>query len=89
MYKEVVPEYGDHVSQLCSGPSVALEVRAEEAVHVFRQTAGPWDTDMAKELRPESVRGRLGQDNIRNTLHCTDLPTDGVLECEYCFKILQ
>lgn len=89
VYKDVIPEYGDHVTQLCSGPSIALEIRAEDAVNVFRQTAGPWDCDMAKELRPESVRGKLGEDNIRNALHCTDLPTDGVLECEYCFRILQ
>ena len=44
VYKDVVPEYSDHVQQLCSGLVVALEVRAESAVQVFRQTAGPWDT---------------------------------------------
>jgi nucleoside-diphosphate kinase len=89
VYKDVVPEYNDHVQQLCSGLVIALEVRAESAVQVFRQTAGPWDTDMAKELRPDSVRGKFGLDQIRNALHCTDLPTDGTMEVEYCFKIMQ
>jgi hypothetical protein len=37
--------------------SIALEVRAEDAVMVFRETAGPWDVGMAKELRPQSIRG--------------------------------
>lgn len=38
VYKGVVPEFSDHVLQLCSGMSVAMEVRAERAVEVFRQT---------------------------------------------------
>lgn len=88
VYKGVVPEYADHVQQLCSGLVVALEVRAESAVSVFRQTAGPWDTDMAKELRPDTIRGKYGVDLIRNAMHVTDLPTDGMAEVEYCFKIM-
>ena len=26
---------------------------------------------------------------VKNAVHCTDLPEDGVLEVEYFFKILQ
>lgn len=88
VYKDVVPEYSDHCKQFCSGPSVAFEVRAEEAVHIFRQTAGPWDSEMAKELRPDTIRGQYGEDKVRNALHCTDLPTDGVSECKYCFELV-
>ena len=56
MYKDVVPEYSDHLVQLCSGLSVGMELRAENAVETFRQTVGPWDVQMAKELRPASLR---------------------------------
>lgn len=42
----VIPDYPEHVIQLCSGLSVALEIRAEDAVETFRQTAGPWDVEM-------------------------------------------
>jgi hypothetical protein len=48
----VIPDYKDHVLQLSAGISVAMEIRAEDAVNVFRVTAGPWDVPMAKELRP-------------------------------------
>lgn len=88
LYKGVVPEYPDHVIQLCSGLSVCLELRAENAVKVFRETSGPWDIDMAKELRPQSIRGTFGVDKIRSAVHCTDLASDGQLECEYCFDIM-
>lgn len=88
VYKGVVPEYQDHVIHLCSGLSVALEVRAENAVNTFRQTVGPWDIGMARELRPGTIRASYGVDLIRNAVHCTDLDSDGISECEYCFRIL-
>ena len=89
VYKGVVPEYPDQVSELASGMCVALEVRAEDAVGTFRQTAGPWDVEMAKVLRPDSIRGLYGIDRVRNVIHCTDLAADAVPELEYCFKIIQ
>jgi hypothetical protein len=48
VYKGVIPDFADHVSQLAMGLCVALEVRAENAVRTFRETAGPWDVEMAK-----------------------------------------
>lgn len=44
----MIPDFADHVSQLAMGLCVALEVRAENAVRTFRETAGPWDVEMAK-----------------------------------------
>mmetsp|Transcript_803 Transcript_803/g.1774 ORF Transcript_803/g.1774 Transcript_803/m.1774 type:complete len:231 (-) Transcript_803:278-970(-) len=88
VYKGVVPEFSDHVTQLCAGISVALEVRAQDAVPTFRESAGPWNVEYAKELRPGTLRGRFGVDGVRNAVHCTDLPQDAALECEYCFRIM-
>lgn len=89
VYKGVVPEYNDHVVEFCGGMCVAMELRAQDAVQTFRQTAGPWDVEMAKELRPNTIRGIYGIDRVRNVVHCTDLESDAVAECEYVFKILQ
>lgn len=89
VYNGVVPEFAEHVVELCSGMCVALELRAEDAVSTFRQTVGPWDVEMAKELRPDTLRGRYGIDRVRCAVHCTDLETDAVAEAEYCFKIME
>jgi nucleoside-diphosphate kinase len=89
VYKGVVPEYPDHVNELAGGMCVALEVRAEDAVNTFRQSAGPWDVEMAKVLRPDSIRGLYGIDRVRNAVHCTDLAQDAVPEVQYCFSIVQ
>jgi nucleoside-diphosphate kinase len=88
VYHGVLPDVSDHVIQLCSGLCVALEIRAEDAVNTFRKTVGPWDVEIAKELRSDSLRGKFGEDKVRSAIHCTDLEVDGVSECEYCFKIL-
>jgi nucleoside-diphosphate kinase len=45
--------------------------------------------EIARALRPKSLRALFGSDKIKNAVHCTDLPEDGTLECEYFFSILQ
>ena len=50
---------------------------------------GPWEVSMAKELSPDSIRGTYGESNVRSSVHCTDLITDGVMDCEYCFRCMQ
>ena len=105
VYDGVVPEYRQMVDEMCSGPVMAMEVRQtqqlldsaerdgatrqEAVVEKFRAYAGPWDVNMAKELYSDTIRGKFGRDRVRNAIHCTDLPKDGVLEVEYFFKILE
>ena len=43
VYKGVVQEYGSMVSELISGPSIALEIRAANAPVAFREMVGPAD----------------------------------------------
>ena len=69
----------------------------------FRALCGPHDPVIAKCLYPNSLRAQFGVDRIKNVMHCTDLPEDGILEvyffkenssnniffkCEYFFTIL-
>ncbi len=43
------------------------------------------DSEIAKSLRPNTLRARFGVDRVKNGLHCTDLPEDGVNESMYFF----
>ena len=43
IYKGVVQEYPLMVTELCSGPCIALEIRAKDAVKTFREFVGPPD----------------------------------------------
>jgi len=93
VYKEVVQEYDMMVSELTSGPCIALEVvpmdgAAESVLRFKKEVAGPRDPVIAKELEKNSLRALFGQDRVKNAVHCTDLPRDTILELTYVFQIL-
>ncbi|KAM4796897.1 nucleoside diphosphate kinase homolog 7 isoform 2-T2 [Rhinophrynus dorsalis] len=88
VYKGVVAEYNDMLNELCSGPCIALEIRDADAPKNFREFCGPADPEIARHLRPRTLRARFGKTKIKNAVHCTDLPEDALLEVQYFFKIL-
>jgi len=89
VYKGVAPEFVAMTEHMTTGPCLVLEVRQENVVKAFRELAGPADPEIAKNLRPHTLRARFGVDKARNAVHCTDLAEDGTLESEYFFSILQ
>uniref|UniRef100_A0A8D3BPF7 Nucleoside diphosphate kinase homolog 7 n=1 Tax=Scophthalmus maximus TaxID=52904 RepID=A0A8D3BPF7_SCOMX len=88
VYKGVVTEYPSMVTELCSGPCMVLEIQGADAPQTFREFCGPPDPEIARHLRPATLRALYGKDKVKNAVHCTDLPDDGVLEVQYFFKIL-
>ncbi|XP_076807174.1 nucleoside diphosphate kinase homolog 7-like [Clavelina lepadiformis] len=90
VYKSVVAEYQSMVNELCNGPCVALEItgKDQDTANRFREFCGPADPEIARHLRPKTIRAMFGKDKIQNAVHCTDLPDDGILEVEYFFRIL-
>jgi len=91
VYKTVVPssQFSAMIGELASGVCIAMEVRGpEDVVGKLRELCGPYDVEIARHLRPGTLRAKLGRDNVHNAVHCTDLPEDGVLESQYFFSIL-
>lgn len=88
VYKGVVAEYSSMVTELCCGSCIALEIRGTDAPRTFREFCGPADPEIARHLRPKTLRALFGKNKIQNAVHCTDLPEDGILEVQYFFKIL-
>ncbi|KAM7444388.1 Nucleoside diphosphate kinase 7 [Porites harrisoni] len=88
VYKGVVFEYKSMVEELCCGPCLAMEIRAPDAPVTFREFVGPADPEIARHLRPGTLRAMFGKDKIKNAVHCTDLPEDGLIEVQYFFKVL-
>lgn len=36
--------------------------------------------EIARQLRPRTLRAVFGETKVQNAVHCTDLPEDGLLE---------
>ncbi|XP_046966392.1 nucleoside diphosphate kinase 7 isoform X2 [Vanessa cardui] len=92
VYKGIVQEYKGMVEELSSGPCIAMEIVAKDknvntAVE-FRKLVGPSDPEIARLLRPHTLRAKFGKTKVQNAIHCSDLAEDGLLEVEYFFKIL-
>jgi len=94
VYKGVlsIGEFNAMVDELTSGPCIAFEVchvKGEDPCEKLRDLCGPMDPEMARVLRPNSIRANFGLNKISNAVHCTDLQEDCPLEVEYFFSILQ
>mmetsp|Transcript_47169 Transcript_47169/g.93857 ORF Transcript_47169/g.93857 Transcript_47169/m.93857 type:complete len:329 (+) Transcript_47169:73-1059(+) len=90
VYQNVVPYFSDLIASMTEAPCLALELRKElDVVEDFRRLCGTtYDVDMARHLRPGSLRARFGVDNARNGVHATDLEEDAEREVRYVFEIL-
>mmetsp|Transcript_17949 Transcript_17949/g.24602 ORF Transcript_17949/g.24602 Transcript_17949/m.24602 type:complete len:173 (+) Transcript_17949:513-1031(+) len=97
-YRNIYSNYSQVMEHLCSSSSLAVMVTKDAGskssmtnnslVESFREIVGPHDPQLAKAIRPKSIRALFGEDMIRNAVHCTDLEEDGVMECKYFFDTL-
>ncbi len=76
------------VTEVSSGTALAVILSGSDAVSRLRDACGPYVPEIARHLRPDSVRAQFGVDSTRNAVHCTDLPLDGPLECKFMFQVL-
>jgi len=84
-----LPNFSDHVTHLASGPSLALCVRGDNVTARLREFVGPFDVVVAKHLSSNSIRAKYGYNRVRNAVHVTDMPEDGLLECNFFFNTLR
>jgi nucleoside diphosphate kinase len=93
IYKTILPEYSDMVCELISGYLLALCLTYKDekvsAVSTLRELCGPYDPEIAKTIRPNSIRAKFGKNKVCNAVHCTDLEEYNALEVDYFFKILK
>jgi len=93
VYRGLMPTFTDHVNELISGASVAMEIshpsmNQDQIVKEFRKFVGPYEPGIGKQIFPMAIRSVYGYDWVHNALHCTDLPEDGPMESDYFFNIL-
>ena len=56
VYKGVLPEFTPMVEHIITGPVIVLEIRQENPVQALRELIGPHDPEIARHLRPNTIR---------------------------------
>jgi len=90
VYRDIYPTYTMMIEHLCSTPLLAVMISSPstEIVEQFREFTGPLNPELARNVRPTSLRAKYGKSAVCNALHCSDLPEDGAMECRYFFELL-
>eukprot|EP01041_Mallomonas_annulata_P012517 gene12517-26373_t len=89
VYRGTYPKYAQMIAQMLSGFSLAVLIqRNEEVVGDFRTLCGPLEPEIARTLRPNTIRAVFGKDTVHNAVHCTDLQEDGDMETRFIFETL-
>lgn len=90
VYKTIYPSYVNMINHVTSCPVLAVMIVGDnyDAVQRFRDLSGPLDPELAKVLKPKSLRALFGNDVAQNAVHCSDLTDDGDMECRYFFNTL-
>lgn len=57
---------------MSSGRIVAMELSRSNAVLEWRDLIGPTNFEVARQERPDSIRGRFASDATRNVVHGSD-----------------
>jgi nucleoside-diphosphate kinase len=79
------PAYKQMLQQMTSGPWIALELRKDNAVEDFWELAGDYDPNSA---HGSTIRGQLGSNQAQNAIYCSSAKSEGILECEFFFRLL-
>lgn len=76
------PFFGELVTYITSGPVVAIEVEAEEAVSRIRELIGATNP---VDARPGTIRYMYGKSLQNNAVHGSDSPASAEKELEIAF----
>ena len=83
------PQYKEMVNHMNDGPCIVLELRKDNVIEDFMQLAGDIDPQEARETNPNSLRAQFGTDISRNAIYCSNAKDEGIMECEYFFRLLE
>eukprot|EP00703_Trepomonas_sp_PC1_P000915 JAP95691.1 Nucleoside diphosphate kinase [Trepomonas sp. PC1] len=88
-YQQVIPNYQQFCDLFDDGAVVALQLEGDDCINKSRELCGPWDPEIAKLLRPESLRARYGLNAVENAVFVTDIEEEAEIHSEYWFKCVE
>ncbi|KAJ3051896.1 thioredoxin domain-containing protein 6 [Rhizophlyctis rosea] len=83
------PYYEDAINFISSGPLLAMILKGDNVVRMWREMIGPTDPAEAREKYPMSIRALFGTDTTRNAVHGADSPESALREIQHLFPRVQ
>jgi nucleoside-diphosphate kinase len=92
--KEAAKFYEEHTGKqffeslldfMTSGPAIAVELMATNAIKRWRTLIGPTNPATARQEVPTSIRSRFGTDGTRNACHGSDSSQSALREIQFFF----
>ncbi|KAJ3033116.1 Thioredoxin domain-containing protein 3 [Rhizophlyctis rosea] len=77
--------FEDAVGFISSGPILAMILKGDNVVRMWREMIGPTDPAEAREKFPMSIRALYGTDTVRNAVHGADSPEEALREIQHLF----
>jgi nucleoside-diphosphate kinase len=77
------PFFGEVLGYMQSTPVIALALSGNDSVSRVRDLVGPTDSRKAEK---GTIRGDLGEDNMRNVVHASDSPESAAVELKRFFQ---
>lgn len=77
------PFFGEVLAYMQSTPVIALAIRGEDCIRRVRELVGPTDSRKAEK---GTIRGDLGEDNMRNVVHASDSIESAGVELKRFFQ---
>lgn len=87
-YRGVLPDIEGTVNGMV-GTVWAIQFMSPRGLNVIEQVrgiCGPYDPQIARHLYPKTIRARFGKSPTLNCVHCCDLPEDGPVYADFCYK---
>ncbi len=77
------PFFSEVTTYMQSAPVIALAIRGENCIGRVRELVGPTDSTKAPK---GTIRGDMGEDNMRNVVHASDSTETAEIELKRFFQ---
>ncbi|KAH0574209.1 Nucleoside diphosphate kinase [Spironucleus salmonicida] len=88
-YNGVIPCYKEYCDRMDDGICIAIEFEGPNAVKEMREICGPFDPEIARVLKPDSVRAKFGVDIVDNAVFITDIEEEAEIHSDFWFRVVE
>ncbi|CAL5978926.1 Nucleoside_diphosphate kinase [Hexamita inflata] len=86
-YQGVIPNWRSYCDAFDDGVCIAIELTgSNDVIQNARNIVGPFDPEIAKLLKPQSVRAVFGKDCVQNAVFVTDIAEEAEIHSDFWFR---